>query len=132
MEERDPIFFLCSEDKPWRDEFKTFIKNISQNAKIIENKENEEYHGYGELYDFFCLSKCKKIFQSVKHSGFSVIPAMIGQTHLVNYIHKIRDSRHFSINLWKPCVFVNGQKEVDINHQKEIVERWGWNPVYFP
>lgn len=135
-QEDSPSFFVCSEDAAWREEFKGFIRHLAQIEKkevlIIDNKTNSRYVGFDDLYDFFSLSRSKKIYQGVKHSGYSVLAAMIGQIELVNYVEQIEDARYFSINLWKPCVYVNGKKNIDASIQKDIVEHWGWAPVNFP
>lgn len=131
-----PSFFVCSEDKRWREDFKGIIKQFgateNKEVAIIDNKTNDSYVGFEDLYDFFSLSRCKQIHQGVKHSGFSVMASMISQNPLINYVDRIEDARHFSINLWKPCVFVNGKKNMDANMQKQIVDYWGWVPLQFP
>lgn len=136
--EDSPSFFVCSEDRAWREEFKAYIRTICEihgkDVTIIDNKTHTDYKGFADLYDFFSLSCCKSIYQGVKHSGFSVVAAMIGRGNLVNYIERINDARYFSINLWKPCVHVNGKRNLDEGVQKDIMNHWGsqWNPVYLP
>lgn len=125
--EVQPHFFVCSEDVQWREQFKNYIKSLG-NVVIIDNKQDTNYEGYADLYDFFSLSCCKEIYQGVKHSGFSVVAAMINQKNLRNYVQGVK----FSVNLWRGCVFVNGKKDFDVNIQKHIVEHWGWNPIQFP
>jgi len=109
-----PSFFLCSEDFEW----KKYIQN-----KIIEYKpekyinfielnyeEVSKYSGGIPVLDFFCLSKCKQIFQSVKFSTFSTTTALISNIPLINYNYNDNDNDNDNIlKNWSCLLNINNQ-----------------------
>ncbi len=110
-------FFVCSEEKAYREEFIEYLQTIcSKNQKtcvIVEPKvtklETNTYINIAAVLDMFCLSRCKYILQGVKYSTFSMMASWIGNIALHNFAK--HDSTSL-IHVWKPCLsFV--QHDVD-------------------
>ena len=121
LNENEPLFLLVSEDNNWKE----YIKNellifAKKNNKLINfinvNYDNSNtYDNYNAVLDLFCLSKCKKIFQGVKHSTFSVSAAIIGNTEIINYSDKLVCYSNCLIHLYNPVIKVNNKKECNID-----------------
>jgi len=115
--EDNPSFFVISEEYKWRDEVKDQIKAIgleyNKNINLINldynNNNSNKYHNYNSVLDFFCLSKCKEIFQGSNYSTFSVIASLIGNQKLRNYsIHLINNEKCYT-NIWSSVIDINNK-----------------------
>ncbi len=77
------------------------------------------YDNYNAVLDFFCLSKCKKIFQGIKYSTFSA--AIIGNTEIINYTHKLECYNIWLMHIYNPVIKINNKKETNINLITQIL-----------
>lgn len=142
--EPSPTFFVCSEDANHRDQFKAFLIDMAHQLDkpitILPNH-NQPVAGFSALYDMFTLSRCKTIYQGVKHSSFAVAAALIGSRPLVNYTHHLPSplTKYYSINLWKPCLIVNNtpptavpNRQEQEHEQQAIMDHWKWEAIELP
>lgn len=83
--------FVCSEDNNAKVGFKNYFESMFGSAiEFIEPRDipkdlADKYYGVSAVRDMFCLSRCKKIIQSVNYSTFSLVASYIGNVELVNY-----------------------------------------------
>jgi hypothetical protein len=116
--DEDPSFFLASEDNEWKHNFEYILNNLSKkyNKKItIINyniNETNNLYGFNAILDLFCLSRCKKIYQSVKYSSFSISAALIGNKSLVNYSSYLESNNTCIIHAWNKYENINSHKEI--------------------
>jgi len=135
INEQNPSFFICSENKDIKNKIKKYIKNIYDelrlNHNIIKNyniieinnniisKEDSQLSNFYAVLDFFCLSKCKQIIQTVKYTSFSMLPAIIGDIELINFSKYLNTYDICHIHLWSSIININCSKN-DINIQKHM------------
>jgi hypothetical protein len=113
-EEENPTFFIVSEDHQWKNDISNKIRGMSDHKKIemieIDYSVGDGYDNYSAVLDMFSLSKCKKIFQGVKYSTFSILAALLGNNKLINYSHCLQDDRECLIYVWNSVLEINGKK----------------------
>jgi len=108
INEDKPMFFLASEDKQWKENIKTKIINIGNtcNKNIIFINYSEDslsnIEGFHSVLDLFSLSRCKRIYQGIKYSTYSILASLIGNIELVNYANHINGYDMCIIHIWKP------------------------------
>lgn len=100
IEEKKYKFFCCSEDIKWKNENIRFIKNLG--GEVIEcnnsiSPSDLNHNGFRVLLDFFILSRCNCILQTVKFSSFSTIASLLNNTRIINF----SDSDSGLIKKWK-------------------------------
>jgi hypothetical protein len=127
LQETEPYFFICSEDISWKNKFinklHEFSKKNNKSIHIIQTSINEyekEYKGFNAILDLFCLSKCKKIYQGIKYSTFSMIAALIGNIELINYSHVLKTNNRSLIHCWKSAININGNFSFETDIAKDI------------
>jgi len=127
LTEDNPSFLLTSEDNDWKEQFKntllTFANNNNKTIVFINVKYDysNTYDNYNAILDLFCLSKCKKIFQGVKNSTYSNSAAIIGNTEIINYSHKLVCYPNCLIQLYYPIIKNNNKIKYNINFINEIL-----------
>ena len=125
LTDNEPLFLITSEDNEWKEYFKnkllTFANNNNKIINFINvNYDNSNtYDNYNAVLDFFCLSKCKKIFQGIKYSTFSA--AIIGNTEIINYTHKLECYNIWLMHIYNPVIKINNKKETNINLITQIL-----------
>jgi len=132
--ESTPFFYLCSEDLDWKLEIKSKIDSISKKhgnvAMFVETPSIQPQHfnvlGFLPVLDLFALSKCKKIFQGCKHSGFSILASMIGEKPLVNYAHHLSACQKniCNVDVWKSTALINSRYDYEIDHQDTMMKEF--------
>lgn len=130
INESDPKFIIVSEDKDWLVEFIEILKTVSskycKNINIVKIRYDDtkinNYKGYKSVLDMFCLSKCKKIFQSVKVSTFSTISALIGNVPIINYSHLLNNYHESFIHIWSSVVTINNNICYDLQKFEKFFE----------
>jgi len=124
--EENPSFFVISEVFQWRDYVKDKIREIAieynKNINLINLDYNNNYHNYNSVLEFFCLSKCKEIFQGSNYSTFSMIASILGTQKLRNYSIHFNNNEKCILNAWTSVIdFNNNEKQFDIdNHLNHI------------
>jgi hypothetical protein len=122
--ENEPSFLITSEDNNWKEYFKnellTFANKNNKTINFINIDYSNIYDNYNAIIDLFCLSKCKKIFQGIKHSTFSLVASIIGNTDIINYSHKLNFHNDCLIHLYNPVITINNSKECNINLINQI------------
>ena len=108
--EENPSFFICSEDKEWAESIKATVKGLtSKPIKFIEpdytNKEN--YANFVSVLDMFCLSRCKRIYQGVRYTTFSLLAALLGNNKIINYSHLLTNYNICLIHNWISVLHIN-------------------------
>jgi hypothetical protein len=127
LTEIEPLFLITSEDNEWKEYLKNKLLTFAKiNNKIINfinvNYYNSNtYDNYNAILDFFCLSKCKKIFQGTKYSTFSISAAIIGNTEIINYAHKLECYNNWLMHIYNPVIKINNKKESNINFITQIL-----------
>lgn len=127
LTEDNPSFLLTSEDNEWKEYFKnkllTFANNNNKIINFINvNYDNSNtYDNYNAVLDLFCLSKCKKIFQGIKYSTFSISAAIIGNTEIINYTHKLECYNIWLMHIYNPVIKINNKKEYNIDLITQIL-----------
>ncbi len=128
--EINPSFLIVSEDNEWKKEFEQKILLIANqlnnpvNIIQINYDVSNNLQGYQSVVDMFCLSKCKRIYQGVKYSTFSILSALIGNVPIVNYSHLLDDYDNCWIHVWKSVLNVNNQKCFDQDIYKKMFPKW--------
>jgi hypothetical protein len=119
----DVWFFICSEDKEFKNEFTNEVikitKSLNKNPKFYIPK-YPDLPGSEAIVDLFSLSKCKCILQGIKYSTFSIMASIIGNNILYNFA--VHDETSL-IHLWTPFIKLinNGiYKDYDIDLMKKI------------
>jgi hypothetical protein len=95
-------YFICSEDKPFKEQFINDISRITYELKKQPKFYIPDYPnlpGAEAVVDMFSLSKCTCILQGIKYSTFSILANMIGDNILYNFGN--HDTLSL-IHLWKP------------------------------
>ena len=106
LSEDNPSFLLTSDENGWKEYFKnellTFAKNNNKTISFIDVNYDtyDTYDNYNAILDLFCLSKCKKIFQDVKYSTFSIVASIIGNNELINYSHLSEVHKYCLVHLY--------------------------------
>ncbi len=132
--EDNPLFLLTSDENGWKEYFKnellTFAKNNNKIINFINvNYDNSNtYDNYNAVLDLFCLSKCKKIYQDVKYSTFSIVAAIIGNNELTNYSYLLEDYKYCLIHLYHPIININNDKNYNIDYINEVLT--ACEPIY--
>ena len=127
LSENNPSFLLASEDNEWKECFKnkllTFAKDNNKLINFINlNYDNSNtYDNYNAILDFFCLSKCKKIFQGVKNSTYSNSAAIIGNTEIINYSNLLVCYPNCLIQLFYPIIKINNERQFNIDLINQIL-----------
>ena len=127
LTEIEPLFLITSEDNEWKEYFKNELLTFAKNNNKIINFINLNYDysniydNYNAVLDLFCLSKCKKIFQGIKYSTFSVSAAIIGNTEIINYTHKLECYNIWLMHIYNPVIKINNKKETNINLITQIL-----------
>ena len=127
LTQENPSFLLTSDENSWKEYFKNQLLNFANdNNRTINfinvNYDNSNnYDNYNAILDLFCLSKCKKIFQDVKYSTFSIIASIIGNNQIINYSHLTDVHRYCLIHLYNPVVNINNSKTYNIDYINEIL-----------
>ena len=125
--EDEPSFLVVSEDSKWKEYIINIINSyaIANNKKINIIKPNydnpDNIINYDAIIDFFCLSKCKKIFQGVKTSNYSNIAAIIGNNKLINYSHLLESNNILYTHIYRPVININDKIEYDIKLMEKIL-----------
>jgi hypothetical protein len=134
LTEDNPSFLLTSDENSWKEYFKNQLLNFANdNNRTINfinvNYDNSNtYNNYNAILDLFCLSKCKKIFQDVKYSTFSIIASIIGNNQIINYSHLTEVHRYCLTHLYNPVVNINNSKTYNIDYINEILT--ACEPIY--
>jgi hypothetical protein len=119
-------FLVVGEDENWNSEFKRSLESKC-NRKIhfvnILYPKNEITKGFNVVLDMFCLSRCKRIYQSVKWSSFSSLAALIGNVDIINYYHILPEQECNFIYTWKSILNINGK--IDNHEYENIGDRLG-------
>jgi hypothetical protein len=127
LTEDNPSFLLSSEDNEWKECFKNKLLNFANDNNKTINFINlnydysNTYDNYNAILDFFCLSKCKKIFQGVKNSTYSNSAAIIGNTEIINYSNLLVCYPNCLIQLYYPIIKNNNEIPYNINYITEIL-----------
>jgi hypothetical protein len=127
-------FYVVSDDIEYK---KIFVEKILDIAKT-ENKEIKVHitsqddlpentlklMGAYELYELFSLSKCKKIYQGIKYSTYSLFAALKSQVPIVNFSDH---EKGWLLYAWVPCLNLQIQEEkldhiVDLDKMKEATD----------
>lgn len=127
LEIKSPRFFIASEDVTVANNFKQFIKDAGASSSFVEfdvSPEDAKLTGFRPVLDFFALSKCKKIFQGIKHTGLSLLASIIGDVPLVNYSHLCESPELCLINLWKGLANVNGKVDENESTASKSADRY--------
>ena len=134
LTEDNPSFLLTSDDNDWKEHFKnellTFTKNNNKTINFIDINYDtlNTYDNYNAILDLFCLSKCKKIFQDVKYSTFSIIASIIGNNEIINYSHLSEVHKYCLTHLYHPVININNNKNYNIDYINEILT--ACEPIY--
>ena len=134
LNESNPSFLITSDENSWKEYFKNelliFAKNNNKTINFINvNYDNSNtYDNYNAILDLFCLSKCKKIFQDVKYSTFSIVASIIGNNEIINYSHLLEVHKYCLINLYHPVININNNKNYNIDYINEILT--ACEPIY--
>jgi hypothetical protein len=134
LTEDNPSFLLTSDENNWKEYFKNqLLKFANDNNKTINfinvNYNNSNtYDNYNAILDLFCLSKCKKIFQDVKYSSFSLIASIIGNNEIINYSHLTEVHKYCLTHLYNPVININNSKTYNIDYINEILA--ACEPIY--
>lgn len=127
LNESNPSFLITSDENSWKEYFKNelliFAKNNNKTINFINvNYDNSNtYDNYNAILDLFCLSKCKKIFQDVKYSTFSIVASIIGNNEIINYSHLSEVHKYSLIHLYHPVININNNKNYNIDYINEIL-----------
>ena len=127
LSEDNPSFLLTSDENGWKEYFKnellTFAKNNNKTISFIDVNYDtyDTYDNYNAILDLFCLSKCKKIFQDVKYSTFSIVASIIGNNELINYSHLSEVHKYCLVHLYHPVININNNKNYNIDYINEIL-----------
>ena len=117
-----PSFLLVSEDNEWKSEFHNRLLEISNknnkpiNIIQINYEPSNHLQGYASVLDMFCLSRCKRIYQGVKYSTFSLLSALIGNVPVINYAYLLDDYEKCYLHSWSPVININNVITTDIKH----------------
>lgn len=115
--EHNPSFLIVSEDIEWKNEIINKIK-INNNVNIIQvdydTNNNFTNNNLTSVLDMFCLSKCKKIYQGVKYSTFSIVASILGNGKLVNYSKYLEDNDKCMIHYWNSVIEINNSINYNI------------------
>ena len=134
LNESNPSFLITSDENSWKEYFKNelliFAKNNNKTINFINvNYDNSNtYDNYNAILDLFCLSKCKKIFQDVKYSTFSIVASIIGNNEIINYSHLSEVHKYSLIHLYHPVININNNKNYNIDYINEILT--ACEPIY--
>ena len=134
LNESNPSFLITSDENSWKEYFKnellTFAKNNNKTINFINvNYDNSNtYDNYNAILDFFCLSKCKKIFQDVKYSTFSIVASIIGNNEIINYSYLSEVHKYCLTHLYHPVININNNKNYNIDYINEILT--ACEPIY--
>ncbi len=71
-------FFICGDDKNIVTDYMLYLK--SHGCSVYINDDETHVKTYMDLY---CLSKCKVIIMSSKHSNFSIIGSLLGSRKII-------------------------------------------------
>lgn len=129
-------FYVTSEDMEYKD---LFIKQIQEIA-AEENREVEvrttsrsdlpvdvlAYDGAYELYELFSLLRCKKIYQGIKYSTYSMFASLKSQIPIVNFSDH---EKGWLLYAWMPCLDLHIRDDkfdhvVDLEKIKEATYYW--------
>ena len=105
-------FFICSEDREYKNYFENWIIENNGNIIKIKNIEYNNDESFLPILELFCLSKCKEIIQCTKYSSFSVVASLIGNKKLINFSNEENNL----INIFKYMLNFN---ETPINKNME-------------
>jgi hypothetical protein len=121
LRERDPVFFITSEDDKWKMEMTSVIQKMGASIRILTPIYMEDRNSNSVL-DMFCLSKCKLILQGVKYSSFSMIASILGARKLINYSHLLESRDICLLPSWNSVVEINGKTNVDLSLHERVTE----------
>lgn len=107
--EKKMKFFVCSEDKAYKESFITWLNATCNrygiDAVFLHPNIETTKRGATAVVDMFCLSRCKLVCQGIKYSTFSMIACIIGNVPLYNFAEYDESSL---IHIWKPLfVLIN-------------------------
>jgi hypothetical protein len=121
LSECEPSFLLVSEDEQWKNEFHDKLQTIAFNNNktiqivFIDYTTENNYENYKSVLDMFCLSRCKKIFQGIKYSTFSLLAGLLGNCKLVNYSKNLDSYDDCLIHNWNSVLEINNIETFDEN-----------------
>ena len=127
LTEDNPSFLITSDENNWKEYFKNELLNFAKNNNKtidfinVNYDYSNTYDNYNAILDLFCLSKCKKIFQDVKYSTFSIIASIIGNNQIINYSHLSEVHKYCLIHLYNPVISINNSKTYNIDYINEIL-----------
>ena len=113
-------FFVCSEDKEYKEYFQNWI--IENGGIIISINEDlmEKDEEILPILEMFCLSRCKEIIQGIKYSSYSVTAALIGKyKKIINFI----DIDDNFTNIFKSVLNINNSK-IDLDIIDNIINKY--------
>lgn len=119
---------MVSENNKWRQEFIYNMLGIAEKykkeIKIVEPNyiTDGTYEGIESVVDMFSLSKCKKIYQGVKYSTFSILASLLGNGELINYAKQCESYETCLIHSWGSVCKINGKKDYNEEIQKKVCE----------
>uniref|UniRef100_A0A6C0F9K4 Glycosyl transferase CAP10 domain-containing protein n=1 Tax=viral metagenome TaxID=1070528 RepID=A0A6C0F9K4_9ZZZZ len=83
IENNDKYFFISGDSKDKILDISKYINN--KNGVIINCVYDDDLTYFREILDFFCLSKCKLIIQTIKASTYSLTASLIGNQKIINF-----------------------------------------------
>lgn len=105
LREKNPVFFLCSDDAKWKQHIQGIIENFAPGkSTFLDAMSNDTRQGAQDFLDLFTLSRCKKIFMTVKYSTFSIMASLIGNVPIQTYAHVADAYEHCFIHFWLPVL----------------------------
>jgi hypothetical protein len=129
LTEHEPYFLFVSEDYNFREEIKQIIKTFAEenqkniNILNIDYTDSHNFSNYASIMDMWALSRCKKIFQGVKFSTFSILASLLGSCKIINY-SKIIENKINLIDVWTSVIEVNNFKIFDEKYHSSVSENF--------
>jgi hypothetical protein len=110
-------FYICSEDQPFKEGFKTWLLEMAANMGKQEhvkvrtiNKDDiptdilSDYCNIYDVVEWCALTRCKMILQGINYSTFSMCASMWANIPLHNFTDPTMCSDKWLTHLWKPCL----------------------------
>lgn len=117
---REYNFFVLSDDAAYKEEFITWLESKSVN--VLSFPRTGVCDPDFDIFEWFCMSRCKMILQGIKYSTFSMSASLINNVPLKNFSEF--HVRHL-INAWAVLDSISAENDNNIfSCMDKVMNEW--------